>query len=253
MRVLPNRNVRTRDAWRTVSNARAESRHAERCRCRECGFVAPHALERCPACGQWDWPFDPLRHTPDPAHAAHAPHAVRSWSSRVAHSLRNATFRRPSASSAPILSLLTLVLLVGGYVMVDRTCKADPVCRGSGAPAATATESGLHTVNEPMLPVLPTPAFPFHPPDRTPQLAAIPPHADANASLTAGKMQVAQAAPSMRAPDRPHASAVRMADWKGSRDAAHRTHPIRRVSLHTRHGRYTASSNAEVAKLYRGH
>lgn len=253
MRVLPNRNVRTRDAWRAVLNSRAESRHAASCRCRECGFVTLRALERCPVCGQWDWPFDPIRHTPDPAHAAQAPHAVRSWSSRVAHALRDAAFRRPSASSAPILSILTLVLLVGGYVVVDRTCKADPVCRGSGTPAAAATESGLHTVNEPVLPVLPTPVFPFHAPDGTPQPAAIPPHDDANASPPAGKMQVAQAATSMRVPDRTHASTVRVADWKGSRDAAHRSHPIRRVSLHARHGRYTASGNAGIAKLYRGH
>ncbi|MDR0243930.1 MAG: hypothetical protein LBJ65_20235 [Burkholderia sp.] len=252
MRVLPNRNVRARDGWRAVLNSRAESRHAASCRCRECGFVARSALERCPVCGQWDWPFDPIRHTRDPAHAT-APRAVRSWSSHVAHTLRNAALRRPSASSAPILSLLTLVLLVGGYVMVDRTCKADPVCRGSGTPASAATESGLHTVNEPVLPVLPTPVFPFHSPGGTPQLAAIPPHDDANASPPAGRMQVAQAAPSIRAPDRTRAGAVRVADWKGSRDAAHRTHPIRRVSLHARHRRYTASGNAEIARLYRGH
>ncbi|WP_322084217.1 hypothetical protein [Burkholderia sp. BCC1972] len=253
MRVLPNRNIRTRDAWRAVLNARAESRHPTRCRCRECGFVAPRALERCPACGQWDWPFDPIRHTRAPAHAAYAPRAGRSRSSRVAHSLRDAAFRRPSASSAPILSLLTLVLMVGGYVLVDRTCRADPACRGAGTPAAAATESGPPAANEPVLPVLPTPVFPFHSPDGTPQLAAIPPHGDANASPPAGKTQVAQAAPSMRAPDRTRAGVVRVSDWKGRHDAVHRTHPTRRVSLHTRHWRHNPSGNAEAARLYRGH
>lgn len=234
-------------------NTRAESRHATRYRCRECGFVAPRALERCHACGQWDWPFDPIRHTTDPARVAYAPRAVGSRSSRVAHALRDASFRRPSASSAPILSLLTLVLMVGGYVMVDRTCRADPVCRGSGTPAAAATGSALPAANEPVLPVLPTPVFPFHSLDGTPQLAAMPPHGDANASPPAGKTQVAQAAPSMHEPGRTRIGAVRVADWKRSHDAARRTHPVRRVSLHTRHARYIASSNAETTRLYRGH
>lgn len=252
MRVLPNRHVRARDAWRAVLNARVESRPCTACRCRECGFVALHALEHCPVCGQWDWPFDPVRSTPRHAHAMHARRSLHTWPSRIARTLRDAAFRQPSASSAPILSIVTLVLLVGGYVMVDRTCKTDPVCKGSGAPSASATETHPLAANDPVLPVLQAPAYPFHSTDGA-QQAAIPPRGDANATPPASKMQVAQAAPSMRAPDRKRADTVRVADWKSSRDAAHRTHPMRRVSLPVRHRRYTASGHAEIAKLYRGH
>ncbi|WP_175822062.1 hypothetical protein [Burkholderia sp. BCC0419] len=252
MRVLPNRSVRARDAWRAVLNARAESRHATCCRCRECGFVAFRALEHCPVCGQWNWPFEPIDHRPADAHAAHAPRSFHTWSSRVARVLRNAAFQRPRASSAPILSILTLVLMVGGYVTVDQTCKADPVCRGSGAPAAVATETGLPASNDPLLPVVPAPIYPFHSPDET-QVAANPPQSAPLAVKPARRMAVAQAAPSLRAPDRKRASTVRVADWKGSRDTAHRTRPIRRVSLHTGHPRRAAASNTQIAQLYRGH
>lgn len=253
MRVLPNRSVRARDAWRAVLNARAESRHATCCRCRECGFVAFRALEHCPVCGRWNWPFEPIRHTPADARAVHAPRSFHTWSSRVARALRNAAFQRPRASSAPLLSILTLVLLVGGYVMVDQTCKADPVCRGSAAPAAVATETMLQASNDPLLPVVPAPVYPFHSPDQT-QVAANPQQSAPLAGKPARPIAVAQAAPSLRTPDRPRAGAVRVADWKGNRDTAHRpTRAIRRVSLHTGRTRRTAANNAELAKLYRGH
>ncbi|KVT18565.1 hypothetical protein WT24_30550 [Burkholderia sp. MSMB1078WGS] len=257
MRVLPNRSVRARDAWRAVLNARAESRHATCCRCRECGFVAFRALEHCPVCGQWNWPFEPIRRTPADARAAHAPRSFHTWSSRVARALRNAASQRPRASSAPILSILTLVLLVGGYVTVDQTCKADPACRGSAAPAAVATEAVLQASNEPLIPVVPAPVYPFHSTDET-RVAVDPPQANPQpaaplASKPARRMAVAQAAPSLRAPDRMRTGAVRVADWKGGRDVAHRTHAIRRVSLHTGRTRRAAASNAEIAKLYRGH
>ncbi|MDN7427303.1 hypothetical protein [Burkholderia sp. AU45388] len=253
MRVLPNRSVRARDAWRSVLNARAESRHATCCRCRECGFVAFRALEHCPVCGQWNWPFEPIDRTPADARAAHAPRSFHTWSSRVARALRNAAFQRPRASSAPILSILTLVLLVGGYVAVDQTCKADPVCRGSGAPAAVATEAGLPPAsNDPFLPVVPAPVYPFHSPDQT-QVAASPQQSTPLAGKPARPTAVARAAPSLRTPDRTRAGAVRVANWKGSRDTAHRTRPIRRVSLHTGHTRRAAASNAQIAQLYRGH
>jgi len=44
-------------------------------------------------------------------------------------------------------------------------------------------------------------------------------------------------------------------DWRRSRDHAHRTHVIRRVSLHTGHGhaRRNASDKTDIAKLYAGH
>ncbi|MDS0845723.1 hypothetical protein [Burkholderia cenocepacia] len=253
MRVLPNRSVRARDAWRAVLNARAESRHATCCRCRECGFVAFRALEHCPVCGRWNWPFEPIRHTPADARAVHAPRSFHTWSSRVARALRNAAFQRPRASSAPLLSILTLVLLVGGYVMVDQTCKADPVCRGSAAPAAVATETMLQASNDPLLPVVPAPVYPFHSPDQT-RVAANPPPSAPLAGKPTRPIAVAQAAPSLRTPDRPRAGAVRVADWKGNRDTAHRpARAIRRVSLHTGRTRHAAASNAELAKLYRGH
>lgn len=252
MRVLLNRNIRARDAWRAVLNARVESRPDTACRCRECGFMALRALEHCPVCGQWDWPFDPVRRTPRHAPAMHARRSFHAWPSRIARRLRDAASRQPSASSAPILSILTLVLLVGGYVMVDRTCKTNPVCRAPGAPSASATDAHPLAANDPVLPVVPAPVYPFHSTDGT-QQAAIPPRDDVNASPPANKTQVVQAAPPGRAPDRKRAGAVRVADWNSSRDAAHRTHPMRRVSLPVHHRRYAASSHAEIAKLYRGH
>ncbi len=253
MRVLPNRSVRARDAWRAVLNARAESRHATCCRCRECGFVAFRALEHCPVCGRWNWPFEPIGRTPADARAAQAPRSFHTWSSRVARALRNAALQRPRASSAPILSILTLVLLVGGYVTVDQTCKADPVCRGPAAPpAAIATEAVLQASNEPLIPVVPAPVYPFRSSDGT-QAAAHAPSAAPLAAQPARRMAVARAAPSLRAPDRTRTGAVRVADWKGNRDTVHRTRAIRRVSLHTGRPRRAATSNAELAKLYRGH
>ncbi|WP_423762340.1 hypothetical protein [Burkholderia sp. NLJ2] len=252
MRVLPNRNVRAHDAWRAVLITRAESRHAACCRCRECGFVAFRALEHCPVCGQWNWPFDPIRRASDDALATHVPQSFHTWSSRVARTLRNAAFRQPRASSAPVLSILTLVLLVGGYVMVDRTCKADPVCRDSGTPAASATEPALHASTDPVLPVLPVPVYPFHSTDGT-QLAADPQHGAPSAGEPANRMPVAQAAPSIREPGRTHGGTVRLAGWRHSRDPVHRTHAIRRVGLHAGNVRRTATGNADGTKLYRGH
>ncbi|KML62070.1 hypothetical protein VL15_04255 [Burkholderia cepacia] len=252
MRILPNRNVHPRDAWRAVLSARAESRRAACCRCRACGFVAFRALEHCPVCGQWNGPFVPIRQAQHDAHATHAAQPFHTWSSRVARTLRNAAFRRPRASSAPILSILTLVLLVGGYVTVDRTCKADPVCRGSDTPTSTALDAGLLASNDPVPPVLPVPFYSFHSTDGT-QVAVDQPHGGPSAGEPAGAMSVAQAAPSMRSPDRTHGVAVRLTDWRGSRDPAHRAHAIRRVSLHTGHVRHGAPGNADIAKLYRGH
>ncbi|MGC3023659.1 helicase [Burkholderia sp. DN3021] len=150
------------------------------------------------------------------------------------------------------------MLLVGGYVTADRTCKADPVCRGSDTPAASAAESGLHASPDPVLPVLPVPVYPFHSTDGT-QLAANPQRDGPSAGEPANRMPVAQAAPSIREPGRTHTKVVRVKDWRRSRDPAHRTHAIRRVSLHTGHGhghghsRRNASDKTDIAKLYAGH
>ncbi|WP_233344253.1 hypothetical protein [Burkholderia cepacia] len=256
MRVLPNRTFRARDDWRAILNTRADARRTARCRCRECGFVAFRALEYCPVCGQWDWPFDPVRRTPDDARTTHAVQRFDTWSSRVTRTLRNAASRRPRASSAPILSILTLVLLVGGYVMVDRTCNADPVCRGTNISGATASDAGAYVSNDPVLPVLPAPAYPFHSTDGTQVAAARQRSPDVGEA--AGRTTVARAAPAIRAPDRSHAATtVRVADLKAGRNAAHRARVFHRVSAHTAHTararRTTTASNTQLAQLYRGH
>ncbi|KAF1039383.1 MAG: hypothetical protein GAK33_01222 [Burkholderia lata] len=255
MRVLPNRTLRARDDWRAILNARAEARRTASFQCKECGFVAFRALEHCPVCGRWNWPFDPISLK---SNDTHAPHSFHTWSSRIARALRNAAFHRPRASSAPILSILTLVLLVGGYVVVDRTCKADPVCRGSNSSngsnssGMTASHAALYASNDPVLPVLPAPVYPFHSTDGT-QVATAR-HSRPDVAESAGRTEVAQAAPAMRAPDRSHTAAtVRVADWKGSRIAAHRSHAIRRVSMHTAHARRAAAGSTQIAQLYRGH
>ncbi|KAG8150708.1 helicase [Burkholderia catarinensis] len=146
---------------------------------------------------------------------------------------------------------MTLVLLVGGYVMVDRTCNADPVCRGSDASGATAIDAGLHASDDPVLPVLPAPVYPFHSTDGTPMAAARRDGPDAGES--AGLMAVAQAAPSMRAPVRTHTGTVRAVNWKRGRYSAHRTHAIRRVGLHNRHTRRATTGSIDIAQLYRSH
>ncbi|MBN3771251.1 hypothetical protein [Burkholderia sp. Se-20378] len=249
MRVLPNRTLRARDDWRAILNARAEARRTASFRCKECGFVAFRALEHCPVCGRWNWPFDPIRGASNDTHAAHSFH---TWSSRIARALRNAAFRRPRASSAPILSILTLVLLVGGYVTVDRTCKADPVCRGSNGSGARASNAGPYASNDPVLPVLPAPVYPFHSTDGTQAVATQQGNPDVVES--AGRTTVAQATPAMRAPSRSHTTtAVRLADWKASRSAAHRNRAFHRVSVHTAHARRTTANGTQIAQLYRGH
>ena len=121
MRVLPNRTIRSRDDWRAILTARAETRRTASFRCRECGFVAFRALEHCPVCGRRN-----CRSIRSPRTGCHACAARLSRGRRASRALRNAAFQQPRASTAPILSILTLVLLVGGYVVVDRTCKADP-------------------------------------------------------------------------------------------------------------------------------
>ncbi|AKM38554.1 hypothetical protein NL30_00865 [Burkholderia contaminans] len=252
MRVLPNRTIRARDDWRAILNARAEARRTARFRCSECGFAAFHALEHCPACGRWNRPFDSIHRAPD---AAHAPHAFHTWPSRIARALRNAALQQPRASTAPILSILTLVLLVGGYVVVDRTCKADPACRGSNDSRAMASDAAPYASNDPVLPVLPAPVYPFHSTDGTQVAVARPGSPGPDASrASAGGTAVARAAPAMRAPDRSHpTAAVRLAGWKGSHGAAHRPHTIHRVSTHTARARRAASNTQQIAQLYRGH
>ncbi|WP_322023719.1 ATP-dependent serine protease [Burkholderia sp. BCC1977] len=276
MQVLPNRTVRTRDTLRGALNLRAEPRDAVRQRCRHCGFMALRAAEQCPVCGLGDRPFAPLREPRDrseqdddvhPAQAAprHDAPPVPTWSSRVAAAVRSAAVRQPRASSAPLLSILTLVLLVGGYVTFDRTCRADPVCHGQGAPGPAAADAGLHAADAPTLPVAPAPAYAFHPADRAavdtarladagqpseadqPDLAGTSRHATGRMATT-----LARHAPAVREPVRARGG-MRVADWKGGAAAPRRGHAIRRVSLHTRHGRRALASETQLAMVYRGH
>ncbi|MBN3746136.1 hypothetical protein G3N96_11930 [Burkholderia sp. Se-20373] len=252
MRVLLNRTIRTRDDWRAILNARAQARRTASFRCRECGFVAFRALEHCPDCGRRNRPFDSISRAPD---ATPAPPAAHTWTSRITRALRNAAVQQPRASTAPILSILTLVLLVGGYVVVDRTCKADPACRGSNDSRAMASDAAPYASNDPVLPVLPAPVYPFHSTDGTPAAVARPGSPGAEtARAPAGRTAVARAAPAMRAPDRSHPTAtVRLAGWKSNHGAAHRPHTIHRVSTHTARARRAVSNTQQIAQLYRGH
>jgi len=279
MQVLLNRNVRTRDTLRGALNLRAEPHGAVSQRCRECGFLAFRASEQCPVCGVGDWPFTPLRDRRGDAHAEQAapPHdtqrPVPAWSSRVAAAVRRAAIRRPRPSSAPLLSILTVVLMVGGYVTFDRTCRADPACRGPATPGATTIDAGVHGADAPTLPVVPVPVYAFHQSDDKPVAAHETPVAADDTQIAAEQPRVAprvadtsrratsrstaratttlaRHAPPVREPQ--HArNGVRVADWKGA--PARRTHAIHRVSVHTRHGRRAAPTDIQLAGVYRGH
>jgi len=279
MQVLPNRKVRSRDTLRGALNLRAEPRATVSQRCRQCGFMAFRASEQCPVCGQGGWPFAPLRRSNDDAPAAQAtpPHQaqpVPTWSSRVAAAVRGAAVQRPRASSAPLLSILTLVMLVGGYVTYDRTCRVDPVCRGPGASRPVTAYASLHAADAPTLPVGPAPApvQAMHPAERAAvdadRLADANVDTDADRSSKAAQpgnagtprhaagrpmTTLARHAPPVHGPDSARGSGIRVADWKGGATATRRGHAIRRVALHTRHGRRAMASGAETAMIYRGH
>ncbi|MGU7812313.1 ATP-dependent serine protease [Burkholderia sp. AW49-1] len=276
MQVLLNRKVRTRDTLRGALNLRAEPRATVSQRCRQCGFMAFRASEQCPVCGLGGWPFAPLRQSSDDAPAAQAtpPHEVQpvpTWSSRVAAAVRGAAVQRPRPSSAPLLSILTLVVLVGGYVTYDRACRADPVCRGPSASRPVTAYASLHAADAPTLPAGPAPVQAFHPAERaavdTARLADA--NVDTNADRSSNAVQpgnagtprhaagrptttLARRAPSVHGPNGARGG-VRVADWKGGAAATRRGHAIRHVGVHTRHGRRTMANGAELAMVYRGH
>ncbi|WP_175695355.1 ATP-dependent serine protease [Burkholderia ambifaria] len=275
MQVLPNRKVRTLDTLRGALNLRAEPHGAVSQRCRECGFLAFRASEQCPVCGVGDWPFTPLRDRRGDAQAGQAtppqdtPPPVPAWSSRVAAAVRSAAIRRPRASSAPLMSILTVVLMVGGYVTFDRTCRADPACRGPATPGATTIYAGARGADAPTLPVVPVPVYAFHRADDKPAAAHETPVATDDTQIAAEQPRVADTsrratsrstaratttlarhAPPVREPQ--HArNGVHVADWKGS--PARRTHALHRVSAHTRHGHRAAATDIQLAGVYRGH
>ncbi|KVC44103.1 ATP-dependent serine protease [Burkholderia diffusa] len=277
MQVLPNRKVRPRDTLRGALNLRAEPRDTVSQRCRQCGFMAFRASEQCPVCGLGGWPFAPLRQPRDDAPTADAtpPHEqqpVPTWSSRVAAAVRGAAVQRPRASSAPLLSILTLVMLVGGYVTYDRTCRADPVCRGSGASRTVTADASPHTAGPSTLPVGPVPVQAFHPAE--PEAVGTDRLADANVDTNADRpskaaqrsnagtprhaagrptTMLARHTPPVHGPNSARGAGIRVADWKGGAAATRRGHAIRRVSLHTHHGRRAMANHAELAMVYRGH
>ncbi|RKU04655.1 ATP-dependent serine protease [Burkholderia sp. Nafp2/4-1b] len=285
MRVLLSQRVRPRDTLRGVLNQRVESRDAISQRCRQCGFMAFRATEQCPVCGLGDWPFMRLDNRSGEArssHAAHPPHSeqpVPNWSSRIAAAVRGAAIRRPRPSSAPLLSILTVVLLVGGYVTFDRTCRSDPVCRGQGAPGPATIDAGVHPVNAPTVGVAPAQAYalqrsdaPTAPVVRAPA-DALQPSDDTQVAVAAAQPRDTDTGTSRRAsgratgghatttlarhapPAREPASArsgIRVADWKGG-VPARRPHAVRRVSAHAHHGRRAAATETQLADLYRGH
>ncbi|HDR8981748.1 TPA: ATP-dependent serine protease [Burkholderia vietnamiensis] len=271
MRVLPSRRIHPRDTLLGAMNVRVQPRVTVSQRCRECGFMAFRASETCPVCGTGNRPFAPLGRWRggEPAAPDHGAPSAPTWVSRFAAAVRNAAIHRPRASSAPLLSVLTLVLLVGGYVTFDRTCRADPVCRGHGATSTDAADAGVQVADTPALPVLPAPVYAFRR-DETlapaagpladagqpatvdgPRGAASSRHARASARAGAGApATLARQVPPLRDTDRAQGG-IRVADWKGG-VPARRTHATRRVSWHARHLRRGAT-DAEMAYLYRGH
>ncbi|MDN7902589.1 ATP-dependent serine protease [Burkholderia diffusa] len=277
MQVLPNRKVRTRDTLRGALSLRAEPRATVSQRCRQCGFMAFRASEQCPVCGLGGWPFAPLRRSNDDVPAAqaaptHEAQHVPTWSSRVAAAVRSAALQRPRASSAPLLSILTLVMLVGGYVTYDRTCRANPVCHGPGASRPLTAYASLHAGDAPTLPVGPAPVPAFHAAERAAvdidRLANANVDTDADRSTKAAQpgnagtprhatgrpmTTLARHTPPVHGPDSARGGGIRVADWKGGATATRHAHAIRRVALHTRHGRRAMASAAETAMIYRGH
>ncbi|WP_431824483.1 hypothetical protein [Burkholderia sp. F1] len=269
MRVLPNRKVIARDTLTGALNAHARSRQAPCYRCRQCGFVAFRALEHCPVCGMWNWPFDARAGSP-----ARTP--FDSWPARIARFLHHVAIHQPRASSAPMLSLVTLVLVFGGYVALDKMCQTDPVCRAPDLSGATAIIGGLRAPadlvtppDDPALPLPPQPAYPFHSLDEAELAAdaAVGPGGDqhaaptiagaqhASAARTPGTMIAARTCAARAAPGcaRAHAAPIRTAELWNRPSPTHHAHPIRRVGARPEPVQRQASNGMDVARLYRGH
>ncbi|KWK75255.1 hypothetical protein WM16_01220 [Burkholderia ubonensis] len=285
MQVLLNRKVIARDTLKGALNAHARSRQAACYRCSQCGFVAFRALEHCPVCGKWNWPFD--------AHAGGpAQRSFDAWPARIARFLHHVVIHQPRASSAPMLSLATLVLVFGGYVAFDRMCQADPACRAPDLPGASAIIGDLRTPadlaspllslpGDPALPMLPLAAYPFHALDEE-QLAAdaaVGPSVDRHANRTIasaapagvrhasaarapGTMVAARPCKAHAAPGcaRAHAAPIRTAELRNRPSATHHAPapPIRPVDAHPEPARpeparqQQASNGMHATQLYHG-
>ncbi|KVR26930.1 hypothetical protein WK13_29315 [Burkholderia ubonensis] len=284
MQVLLSRKVIARDTVKGALNAHARSRQAAGYRCSQCGFVAFRALEHCPVCGKWNWPFDARAGGP-------ARPSFDSWPARIARFLHHVAIHQPRASSAPMLSLATLVLVFGGYVALDRMCQADPACRAPNLPSASAIIGDLRTpadlasplVSLPGDPVLPLelPAYPFHaldeaqlaadsavgpgvdqPADRTIASAAPAGVRHASAARAPGTMVAARPCKAHAAPGcaRAHAAPIRIAELRNRPSVTHHEPPmIRPVDARPEPARpeparqQQASNGMHATRLYHGH
>ncbi|KVH67098.1 hypothetical protein WJ41_00960 [Burkholderia ubonensis] len=288
MQVLLSRKVIARDTLKGALNAHARSRQAAGYRCSQCGFVAFRALEHCPVCGKWNWPFD-ARAGGSPARPS-----FDSWPVRIARFLHHVAIHQPRASSAPMLSLATLVLVFGGYVALDRMCQADPACRAPNVPSASAIIGDLRTPadlalplvslpGDPALPLLPLelPAYPFHaldeeqlaadsavgpsvdqPADRTIASAAPAGVRHASAARAPGTMVAARPCKAHAAPGcaRAHAAPIRTAELRNRPSVTHHEPPmIRPVDARPEPARpeparqQQASNGMHATRLYHGH
>ncbi|KVX81352.1 hypothetical protein [Burkholderia ubonensis] len=288
MQVLLSRKVIARDTLKGALNAHARSRQATGYRCSQCGFVAFRALEHCPVCGKWNWPFDARAGGP-------ARPSFDSWPARIARFLHHAAIHQPRASSAPMLSLATLVLVFGGYVALDRMCQADPACRAPNLPSASAIIGDLHTPadlasplvslpGDPALLPLPLSAYPFHaldeeqlaadaadsavgpsvdqPADRTIASAAPAGVRHASAARAPGTMVAARPCKAHAAPGcaRAHAAPIRTAELRNRPSVTHPAPPmIRPVDARPEPARpeparqQQASNGMHATHLYHGH
>ncbi|KWE82885.1 hypothetical protein [Burkholderia ubonensis] len=288
MQVLLSRKVIARDTLKGALNAHARSRQAAGYRCSQCGFVAFRALEHCPVCGKWNWPFDARAGGP-------ARPSFDSWPARIARFLHHAAIHQPRASSAPMLSLATLVLVFGGYVALDRMCQADPACRAPNLPSASAIIGDLRTPadlasplvslpGDPALLPLPLSAYPFHaldeeqlaadaadsavgpsvdqPADRTIASAAPAGVRHASAARAPGTMVAARPCKAHAAPGcaRAHAAPIRTAELRNRPSVTHPAPPmIRPVDARPEPARpeparqQQASNGMHATHLYHGH
>ncbi|KVD22569.1 hypothetical protein [Burkholderia ubonensis] len=284
MQVLLSRKVIARDTLKGALNAHARSRQAAGYRCSQCGFVAFRALEHCPVCGKWNWPFDARAGGP-------ARPSFDSWPARIARFLHHVAIHQPRASSAPMLSLATLVLVFGGYVALDRMCQADPACRAPNLPSASAIIGDLRTpadlasplVSLPGDPALPLelPAYPFHaldeeqlaadsavgpsvdrPADRTIASAAPAGVRHASAARAPGTTVAARPCKAHAAPGcaRAHAAPIRTAELRNRPSVTHHEPPmIRPVDARPEPARpeparqQQASNGMHATRLYHGH
>ncbi|KVN67865.1 hypothetical protein WM03_31370 [Burkholderia ubonensis] len=289
MQVLLSRKVIARDTLKGALNAHARSRQAAGYRCSQCGFVAFRALEHCPVCGKWNWPFDARAGGP-------ARPSFDSWPARIARFLHHVAIHQPRASSAPMLSLATLVLVFGGYVALDRMCQADPACRAPNLPSASAIIGDLRTsadlasplVSLPGDPVLPLelPAYPFHaldeeqlaadsavgpsvdqPADRTIASAAPAGVRHASAARAPGTTVAARPCKAHAAPGcaRAHAAPIRTAELRNRPSVTHheppmirpvdaRPEPARPEPARQQQARQQQASNGmHATRLYQGH